>query len=81
MDAAELIEVRMRDYAKLDELILAALSDKPRQFGTIFGGEIYSACVNHSKEEPARVLDRRLQALRKKGLIVFMKGWRKVSGS
>lgn len=67
----------MKDYAKLDELILAALSDKPRQFGTIFSGEIYSACVNHSKDEPARVLDRRLQALKKKGLIFFAKGWRK----
>lgn len=67
----------MKNYAKLDELILAAISEKPKQFGEIYTGDIYQACINHDRVETARVLDRRLQALRKKGLIFFAKGWRK----
>lgn len=70
----------MDKYAEIDRMILDSIGDNPKQFWEIYDGELYKACVimTGPNREPARVLDRRLQALRKKGLIVFMKGWRKV---
>lgn len=66
------------NYERLDELIISALSDKPKTFGEIWTGDVYQECIKHDRVETARVLDRRLQALRKKGLIIFAKGWRKL---
>lgn len=70
----------MDKYTDIDRMILDSIGDNAKQFWEIYDGELYKACVimTGPKSEPARVLDRRLQALRKKGLIVFMKGWRKV---
>jgi len=73
-------------YDKLDEMILKSIGVNPKSFSDIYFGagrgspEINIECVSIAErgEEPARILDRRLQALRKKGLIIFMKGWRKV---
>lgn len=70
-------------YEKLDRLILNQLGSKPKPFCDIFTGDILEKCEELSihKYEGFRVLDRRLQALRKKGLIVNVsssKGWVKL---
>lgn len=63
-------------YDEIDQMILDSLTDKPRQFSDIYVGKLYQACVAIAgKSEPARVLDRRLQALKKKSLIYHSKGW------
>lgn len=65
-------------YGEIDQMILdsLALTDRPRQFSDIYVGKLYQACISIAgKNEPARVLDRRLQALKKKGLIYHSKGW------
>jgi len=76
----------MSKYENLDAMILESIGDGTKSFSDIFFGgrgtkNLRPLCESFStdKAEAARVLDRRLQALRKKGLIVFMKGWRKVS--
>lgn len=81
--------LRVSKYDALDQLILDRIGDEPNQFSNIYFGRpgssdkgVYSACRDLcvGGDDPARLLDRRLQALRKKGLIVFMKGWRKLPG-
>lgn len=75
----------MSKYEKLDAMILQSIGTLPKSFSDIYFGEeqgtenLRPVCESlaDDKNEAARVLDRRLQALRKKGLIVFMKGWRK----
>lgn len=64
-------------YEKLDQMILNKIDSRFIPFCEIFEGEIFKECDLLSGNEPARVLDRRLQALRKKGLIVSVrgKGW------
>lgn len=77
----------MSKYAELDEMILSSVSTIPKSFSDIYFGaergspDISKVCQGMvaGKEEPARVLDRRLQSLRKRGLIFFAKGWRKTS--
>lgn len=70
----------MKDYSELDEMILAKIDGKPKTFAEIYFPEIYHKCEEFcsGRQEPARVLDRRLQALKNKGLIHFSKGWVKV---
>lgn len=69
----------MAKYDVVDEAILSELDLRP-------GAEFY--WLNHriqrvliancpSGQKPWRILDRRLQALRKKGMIIFKKGWHK----
>ncbi|MDU5783405.1 MAG: hypothetical protein E6Z83_21805 [Pantoea sp.] len=79
----------MSKYDALDQMILGRLGDEPKQFSDIYFGRprsgdkgVYLACCDlcTANDVPARVLDRRLQELRKKGLIVFSKGWRKALG-
>ena len=70
-------------YEKLDQLILDRLNDRPSPFSDIFTGGISEECEKLAarKHEGFRVLDRRLQALRKKGLIANVscsKGWVKL---
>lgn len=69
-------------YGALDEQILLAVADVPRPFHMIFSrSEVYAECrrlaANEGKAAEAdRVLDRRLQALRKAGRIHHTaKGW------
>lgn len=64
-------------YDEVDQMILDSLTDKPRKFSDIYVGKLYQACVLIAgpKSEPARVLDRRLQALKNKALIYHSKGW------
>lgn len=64
-------------YDDIDKMILERITDKPRQFSEIFDAKLRHECVLivGPKGEPARVLDRRLQALKNKGLIYHSKGW------
>ncbi|EOC0011614.1 hypothetical protein ACI0X9_003299 [Cronobacter turicensis] len=79
-------EIILSKYETLDALILQSINERPKSFSDIYLGaehgssEIHLICQELCGPggEPSRVLDRRLQALRKKALIVFMKGWRKI---
>lgn len=71
-------------YEEVDARILENLGKHPKAFMDIYFPEIYTLCVetlNDIKKDPARLLDRRLQALRKKGLIhhVTGRGWIKLN--
>ncbi|EOD8411239.1 hypothetical protein QL189_08940 [Cronobacter turicensis] len=76
----------MDKYSDLDALILNSIGLAPKSFSDIYYGvdrdqkDVRQTCIELAGKDgaPTRVLDRRLQALRKKGLIVFIKGWRKV---
>ena len=76
--------VRMTNkYEKLDQLILNQMGSKPKPFCDLFTGDVLKESEELSvhKNEGFRVLDRRLQALRKKGLIANIsssKGWVKL---
>ncbi|MDP9766986.1 hypothetical protein FJP64_14125 [Kosakonia cowanii] len=72
----------MTKYAKLDDAILQIIGDSPITFSGIFVRDVAQECrliagTEKSKPEPFRILDRRLQALRKLGVIrnVTGKGW------
>lgn len=67
-------------YEKLDDLVLHAITHVPKRFGEIFIGTLASECRRLAEmeagKEPFRVMDRRLQALRKAGKIKSTpKGW------
>ncbi|WP_175701141.1 hypothetical protein [Burkholderia ambifaria] len=68
----------MSKYQKLDALIIAEIGEKPRRFDSIFAvAGVYAECREFlSERSPNRVLDGRLQALRKAGKIrSTSKGW------
>ncbi len=73
-------------YAKLDALITAAIQRKPTTFSALLAGEVRDECLRLDdayvgpewrRPGAGRYLDRRLQALRKAGLIRFdtLHGW------
>lgn len=68
-------------YAKLDSAILNKIGGNPSPFSQIFVRDVQSECIRiaqeENKSEPYRILDRRLQTLRKRGVIcnVTGKGW------
>lgn len=73
----------MTKYAKLDSRILSALGDKPIAFSELFSQSVEQECLVIAEAEGKhpmnvfRILDRRLQALKKIGAIqhVTGKGW------
>ncbi|MCK7149768.1 hypothetical protein L8O47_02370 [Enterobacter roggenkampii] len=73
----------MTKYAKLDSRILSALGDEPVAFSELFVQSVKQECQIIAEAEGKhpmdvfRILDRRLQALRKIGAIqhVTGKGW------
>lgn len=68
----------MAEYDAVDAAILEELEKKPGMayFQLIFA--LYDLIPTHHPDQDAfRVLDRRLQALRKQGVIIFNKGWHK----
>ena len=70
----------MSQYPLLDKRILDSLSDGPKLMTRLNSGEVYSLCMLLGKlldREPFRILDGRLQALRKAGKISFNSktGW------
>lgn len=69
----------MSKYVNLDISIMSKLSDTPSPFSRLFSGDVGAECVDIAKDEgdkkePFRILDRRLQALRKLGVIAHVKG-------
>lgn len=78
----------MGKYDALDDAIIAAVSRGINKFNSLYavkdlktGVAMDSLCLDHSFPEGWRALDRRLQALKKKGVISYSRteGWRKVS--
>lgn len=71
----------MSKYEKLDQLILNKIGGHPTPFSRIFVRDVEEEskriAKEESKPEPFRIIDRRLQALRKLGVIrnVTGKGW------
>lgn len=72
----------MSKYAKLDRAILNKIGGCPVAFSGLFHSDVEEECSRiamdeHNKVEPFRILDRRLQALRKSGVIRYVtsKGW------
>ncbi|WP_186040619.1 hypothetical protein [Burkholderia gladioli] len=75
----------MSKYETLDALILAEIGSVPKPFGLLYRAGIVHECDRLAMNEPAkrgrdiepfRILDRRLQALRKGGKIrSSTKGW------
>lgn len=69
----------MKDYTKFDAELLANLAGGAKTFTTMVGKLEASAkpFCNPARPEPFRVVDRRLQALRKKNLITYSTkgGW------
>lgn len=70
----------MSKYNALDVLIIDAISNEPTRFIRLFTGSIANECrriaAEESDTEAFRVLDRRLQALRKNGKIrSTSRGW------
>lgn len=69
----------MGKYDKLDQLILDKIGGHPAPFMNIYVRDVHEECeaLSTKKYEGFRVLDRRLQALKKAGLIRCLrgKGW------
>ncbi|MGU7780490.1 hypothetical protein [Burkholderia sp. PU8-34] len=76
----------MTKYVTLDALILNSIDDVPKRFNAIETGDVRAESVRLAKEETSprtrgapvawRIVDRRLQALRKAGKIRSMStGW------
>lgn len=70
----------MSMYEKLDALILARISRGPVSFAVLHAGDVRVECDrigDDTRRQSYRVLDARLQALRKKGLIRYgaKDGW------
>jgi len=64
----------MTDYSKLDALIIEKIKSGARTFSQIDGGAVYDEVTRLSAEtgsDSFRYIDRRLQALRKKGVLIY----------
>jgi len=77
----------MSKYQTLDELILARIDSGHAQFNSIFAGAVQAECTRiaerESKRDAFRVLDGRLQAMRRAGKLRFSgggkgMGWQRV---
>ena len=69
----------MSKYVNLDIAIMSKLSETPSTFSHLFSGDVGAECVDIAQDEggnkePFRILDRRLQALSKLGVIAHVKG-------
>lgn len=77
----------MDKYLMLDRALSEILTPAPTPFATLFAGEVKKECLRiaagEGNPQPSRILDRRLQALRKAGRIYYTtgKGWLKCGGS
>ena len=70
----------MTKYNELDSKILTKISGHPTPFSSLYVKDVAEECIRlateENKPEPFRILDRRLQALRKAGMIrSTTKGW------
>lgn len=74
----------MKDFSELDIAILRRIGERPCTFTSINARVTTMAALYVATKygSPSRVVDRRLQALRKKGLIRFDTGrWFPVEGA
>lgn len=68
-------------YKALDQMILNKIGGHPTQFHKIYARDVHDESLKIAEEDgksyPFRFVDRRLQALRKSGLITYVKakGW------
>jgi hypothetical protein len=75
----------MSKYENLDKAILNKMGGHPQMFGAINVRDVREECERIASGDPKkaegfRILDRRLQALRKAGKIKFTKkGWLRAS--
>lgn len=68
----------MAKYDAVDAAILQELENKPGVAYFQLLATLYDLIsTNHPDQDAFRVLDRRLQTLRKKAMIIFNKGWHK----
>lgn len=68
--------MRSLKFAQLDALIVMSIEHGNAEFHRICGGAVRVEAEQHSRTDAWRVVDRRLQALRKKGVIRFdKKAW------
>ncbi|HBV6414240.1 TPA: hypothetical protein MD306_002645 [Klebsiella variicola] len=70
----------MTKYELLDSKIMSKIDVHPTPFSSLYVRDVAEECVciakDENKPEPFRILDRRLQALRKAGKIrSTSKGW------
>lgn len=70
----------MTKYELLDSKIMSKIDAYPTPFSSLYVRDVAEECVSIAKDEnkpePFRILDRRLQALRKAGKIrSTSKGW------
>ena len=69
----------MSQYEKIDVLIVDAIKGGCRSFSSIFSGRsLFDEAMRLSHaigRDAQRIVDGRLQALRKRGLIVYVTGW------
>lgn len=74
-------EINMSKYENLDRLIMNKIGGHPTPFHKIYVRDVHDESLRIAEEDgksyPVRFVDRRLQALRKAGLIrnVKGKGW------
>jgi hypothetical protein len=77
----------MTKYEALDKAIMNKMGGHPQTFGAINVRDVREECeriaaLEESKTEAFRILDRRLQALRKAGRIRFSsKGWVRITSA
>ena len=67
----------MTQYQTLDQLIVDAIRNGSGTFATIYTKRVYTECERIAKQtarDRFRVLDGRLQTLRRRGEIAFNKG-------
>ena len=64
----------MSKYEELDALIVESIRNGRDTFGQLCGGKTGALATQFSWMDADRVIDRRLQALRKRGLIRFSGG-------
>ena len=69
----------MSQYDKIDSLIVDAIKGGCSSFASIFSGRsLFDEAMRLSHpigRDAQRIVDGRLQALRKRGLIVYVTGW------
>lgn len=71
----------MKKYDEIDNAIMVEMDASPVSFNQLHSRNVFILCAEYAKTENRnntdwRILDRRLQALRKAGKITFTgKGW------
>ncbi len=66
----------MKDYSKVDAAILQSIADRPSTLSGLSTQAWQEAHAVNADCGAMRVLDKRLQALRKKGAIHFNRKWK-----